>query len=142
MTTKKCPYCGAEISTEAIKCSSCKRWLDGTVSVMDSEPQEFIPTLLFAWFLGSFGIHRFYTGSYAIGTIQLLTFGGCGIWSLVDLILICFNKYKDGNGRYLKYYNKGMGVAVFVTVLACWLCMLIFIGVLLLAIAATATAGL
>ncbi|HEY8399911.1 MAG TPA: TM2 domain-containing protein [Cytophagaceae bacterium] len=43
---------------------------------------------MFCWFLGVFGIHRFYTGHIAIGIIQLLTLGGCGIWCIVDLVLL------------------------------------------------------
>ena len=50
---------------------------------------------------GFFGIHRFYTGHIGIGIAQLLTFGGCGIWQLVDLIFIFTGKYTDSNGRPL-----------------------------------------
>lgn len=40
------------------------------------------------FFLGGFGAHRFYAGNtgYAIG--MLLTFGGLGVWTLVDGFLI------------------------------------------------------
>ena len=31
----------------------------------------------------------------------LLTLGGCGIWSLIDLILIATNKMTDSEGRPL-----------------------------------------
>ena len=47
---------------------------------------EKIIAILLCFFLGSFGIHRFYLGYTTIGIIQLLTLGGCGIWSLIDLI--------------------------------------------------------
>lgn len=50
---------------------------------------------------GIFGIHRFYTGHVGIGIAQLLTFGGCGIWQLIDIISIATRKDTDSQGRQL-----------------------------------------
>jgi len=47
---------------------------------------------------GICGIDRFYTGSIGLGILKLLTFGGCGIWWLVDLIMLVTGSYKDVNG--------------------------------------------
>lgn len=33
---------------------------------------------------------------------MLLTLGGCGIWVLIDIIMIACNTYVDGNGQHLK----------------------------------------
>ena len=44
-----------------------------------------------AWlcsFLGEFGVHRFYLGYVGIGLIEALTFGGFGIWWIIDFIRI------------------------------------------------------
>jgi hypothetical protein len=63
-----------------------------------AERKDWLITLLLCLFVGWLGIHRFYTGHILIGVIQLLTFGGCGVWMLVDLILIVTDNYKDANG--------------------------------------------
>jgi len=63
--------------------------------------RDFMTTLLVAVFFGSFGIHRFYTGHTLIGVIQLLTFGGCGVWTIVDIIFIVTGNFADSRGRAL-----------------------------------------
>ncbi len=50
---------------------------------------------------GIFGVHRMYTGHVGIGIAQFLTFGGCGIWQLIDIISIVTRKYTDSQGRQL-----------------------------------------
>ena len=69
---------------------------------VDDEPKEWLVTLLLSFFLGFLGIHRFYTGKTGSGVAMLLTFGGCGIWSFIDFIMILMGKYTDSQGRPLK----------------------------------------
>lgn len=62
----------------------------------------FVPTLLLCFFLGIFGVHRFYVGKIGTGILMVLTLGGLGIWSLVDFIIIACGNFKDKNGLPIK----------------------------------------
>lgn len=118
MSTKKCTHCGAEIAENATRCYACKAWVEEPLIAFDeSKPREFLPTVLLAMFLGQFGVHRFYTGNYAIGIVQLLTLGGCGIWSFIDFIMICFNNFRDRQGRLLTNYDRNIGIVLFIVIL-------------------------
>jgi hypothetical protein len=68
---------------------------------MADEQKPWMITLLLCLFVGTLGAHRFYTGRIGSGVAQLLTVGGCGIWTLVDLIMILTGKFTDGQGRPL-----------------------------------------
>ena len=69
---------------------------------MNNESEkDWLTTLLFCFFLGTFGGHRFYVGKIGTGIAQLLTFGGCGIWTLVDLIMIITGKFTDNEGNII-----------------------------------------
>ena len=133
MATKICPHCGAEIADTATRCYNCKEWLTDNVPLInESKPQEFLVELILCWFLGCFGVHRFVSGNIAIGICQLLTLGGCGIWVYIDFILICFNKYKDSEGRLLAKYDKNIGIVCFVlSLVPLFLILLCIIGIFL-----------
>jgi TM2 domain-containing membrane protein YozV len=65
-------------------------------------------TFLFAFFLGTFGIHRFYVGKTGSGiAMLLLTCSILGIivtafWGLIDWIMIACGNFKDGEGKLVK----------------------------------------
>ncbi|MBU3157433.1 TM2 domain-containing protein [Clostridium estertheticum] len=67
--------------------------------------KNWLLTLLLCIFFGAVGIHRFYVGKIGTGILMILTFGGFGIWVLVDLILIVTNAFTDENGLKL---NKNL----------------------------------
>ena len=54
--------------------------------------------LILALLIGYLGIHRFYLGYTTIGIIQILTLGGCGIWALIDAIMIATGDLKPADG--------------------------------------------
>lgn len=64
--------------------------------------KDWVVTLLLSLFLGSLGIHRFYVGKIGTGILQLITVGGCEIWTLVDIIMIATGNFKDKDGYEIK----------------------------------------
>ena len=135
---KTCKYCGSELIDTAKKCSHCGEWLDINCPYCEGEvsPQaeqcphcgekltpvfhnqnnqtnngySWSKAMLFAWFFGFFGGHRFYVGktktAIAMLLITLLTFwfGGTiitAIWLACDIIYMWHNKFTDVNGNLL-----------------------------------------
>ena len=106
-----CPSCGAEANEKAVVCVKCGVALPSAKGAAPAagggaggevSDKEWLVTLLLAFFLGGFGVHRFYTGHTGIGVAQLFTLGGCGIWALIDFIMILVGSFKDAKGRPLK----------------------------------------
>ncbi|KAA1426771.1 NINE protein [Nocardioides antri] len=61
--------------------------------------KEWLTVVLLSWLTGVFGVDRFYLGQTGLGVGKLLTCGGCGIWSLYDLIMFALRKQHDADGR-------------------------------------------
>lgn len=64
--------------------------------------KEWLTALLLSLFLGGLGVDRFYLGHTGLGVLKLLTGGGCGVWALIDLILVATGKLTDVKGLPLK----------------------------------------
>lgn len=63
-----------------------------------SEQKSFVVAILLSALVGSLGVDRFYLGHTGTGILKLLTLGGLGVWSLIDLILIVLKKLEPANG--------------------------------------------
>ena len=63
--------------------------------------QDYVTILLISLFLGGLGIDRFMLGQTGLGIAKLLTAGGCGVWALIDFILIIVRKVPAADGSAL-----------------------------------------
>lgn len=69
---------------------------------METSPKSYVAAILLCFFLGTLGIHRFYVGKIGTGILMIITFGGFGIWQIIDLVIIVCGHFRDKRGRYLK----------------------------------------
>jgi TM2 domain-containing membrane protein YozV len=65
------------------------------------ENKNWLVALLLSIFVGVLGVDRFYLGKIGTGILKLITFGGLGIWWVIDLVLIASGNMKDSKGREL-----------------------------------------
>ncbi|RZU73695.1 TM2 domain-containing protein [Micromonospora kangleipakensis] len=72
-----------------------------TAPVSATAQKSWVVALLLCFFVGVLGVHRFYVGKVGTGVLQLITFGGLGIWTLIDFILILVGSFKDKQGQPL-----------------------------------------
>ena len=77
--------------------------------------KSFVVTWVLSYLLGGLGIDRFYLGKIGTGILKLATFGGCGVWWLVDLILVLVGQTRDSQGYPLAGYEQYKKVAWIVT---------------------------
>jgi len=76
--------------------------IDPLTGIPFSDKSKIVAGLL-QIFLGSFGVGRFYTGHIGLGVAQLLLgWLTCGIWPLVDGIMMLMGKVPDAQGRPLR----------------------------------------
>lgn len=94
-----CSRCGKELTGNPVFCVSCGARLveNGNIS-----PKSRLATSLLAWYLGFLGVHRFYLGKIGTGILMLLTFGGLGIWAIIDFIVAVTGNMKDKDGRLIR----------------------------------------
>ncbi len=100
-----CPNCGKPVTGETNFCPECGAPLK--IANYQNPPastneDRWLIALILCILVGSLGVHRFYTGNIVTGVLMLITLGGCGVWTIIDLIMIAANTYRDGNGNTLK----------------------------------------
>jgi TM2 domain-containing membrane protein YozV len=99
-----CHACGAKTSPVAEFCTKCGAKLGvKTLESNISDKSRLVVTLL-AWYLGPLGIHRFYLGKIGTGLLMLFTFGGLGIWAIIDFIIAVSGNMKDKEGKLIKIW--------------------------------------
>ncbi len=72
-----------------------------------AQGRPFLVVFFFSFVWGVFGVDRFYLGKFWTGILKFLTFGGFGIWAMLDLSQIMSGAMRDKQGNemidYLRY---------------------------------------
>jgi TM2 domain-containing membrane protein YozV len=98
---KFCTECGSIINVKAEICPKCGVRQPG-ISPTIAKDNRWLTCVLLCWFLGIFGVHRFYLGKTTTGILQLCTLGGFGIWWLIDFVMIITGNFEDSEGNVIK----------------------------------------
>ena len=80
-----------------------------------AQPKDYMTASMLSLFLGYVGIDRFYLGYTGLGILKLMTFGGLGIWALIDQILIITGDMKSSNGVPLEGFERNKKTAWIIT---------------------------
>jgi TM2 domain-containing membrane protein YozV len=119
-----CPKCGQEVTENQAFCSNCGAPVAKAEAKQEAplgtgvSPKSRLATSLFAWFLGSFGAHRFYIGKTGTAILMLVLtivaiplcfvivgffiLGAVGIWQLIDFIFAVAGKMRDSQGLLIE----------------------------------------
>src|SRR5262249_52762625 len=115
-----CRGCGKDIHDSAVSCPHC-----GAMQVYQPQGQaiqvapgiavqtaqysatdkRILPAFLLCFFVGYLGVHRFYVGKIGSGIAMLVTFGGLGVWWLIDLIIIVCGAFTDAQGNKITVWT-------------------------------------
>lgn len=68
-----------------------------------ASPKNLLVATLLCFFLGTLGVHRFYTGKIGTGILMIVTLGAFGVWTLIDFIMLLCGVFKDKEGLPLKW---------------------------------------
>ncbi len=66
-------------------------------------PKRTYLALILSIVLGVFGADRFYLGYKGAGILKFVTFGGLGIWWIIDIVLIATRVMRDSDGHKLRF---------------------------------------
>jgi TM2 domain-containing membrane protein YozV len=98
-----CSACGSQMHFSAHACPGCGA---AHQNQRGSQSQKrILPAAILCFFLGFLGVHRFYVGKVGTGILQIVTFGGLGIWALVDFIMIVVGSFRDSDGNVIDLWT-------------------------------------
>lgn len=96
-----CSSCGAIIKKEAEICPKCGV-RQKKQNQSNGKHEKWLTLFLLSIFLGELGVDRFYVGKIGTGVLKLITLGGCGVWWLIDWIMILSGKFTDKDGNVIE----------------------------------------
>lgn len=79
-----------------------ERWRAVLANSQQVGERKWLTALLLSILLGYLGGDRFYMGQALLGMLKLFSFGGLGLWWLIDVALIATNRLRDADGNFLE----------------------------------------
>jgi TM2 domain-containing membrane protein YozV len=79
-----------------------QQWLSELADHVEQSDKNWVSAVVLSLFLGFLGIDRFYLGYTWSAFFKLLTFGGLGIWWVIDLTLLLTGSMPDAYGGKIK----------------------------------------
>jgi TM2 domain-containing membrane protein YozV len=98
-----CRACGSQMHFSAHACPGCGAQQQEQAT--SRSQKRILPAAILCFFIGFLGVHRFYVGKVGTGILQLLTFGGLGIWAFVDFIMIVIGSFRDSDGNQINLWT-------------------------------------
>jgi TM2 domain-containing membrane protein YozV len=100
-----CASCGAIIKKAAEICPKCGVRQKGS-PILYGLSSNWLALVLISFFIGAWGVDRFFVGKIGTGLLKLFTCGGAGIWWLIDLILILTENFEDSSGNIIRRESR------------------------------------
>jgi TM2 domain-containing membrane protein YozV len=100
-----CRACGSQMHVSAHACPGCGAAHQNQSQDASLSQKRILPAAILCFFLGFLGVHRFYVGKVGTGILQVLTFGGFGIWALIDFIMIVVGSFSDSEGNVINLWT-------------------------------------